>query len=239
MGVSFADRLRRGSTRTCSAACFRRAHARCVCVPSPSTGSGHRKCGNATGRGRRCTDATRGFSGRLWDWAFSNRVKRTGTALARMVPRSELTRRAKHIIAKYEGTRLGRQELMGDILDSSEGAPWTRDMLEAARDGARSEYVRIVVAVDPAVSANVSRALTGIVVAARGHDGRGYVLADLTGRFSPDGWARVAVDALEQYKADRIVAESPVTLPPGRLRHAHARGHRVPFGRSSLVGPQA
>jgi len=61
-----------------------------------------------------------------------------------MVPRSELTRRAKHIIAKYEGTRLGRQELMGDILDSSEGAPWTRDMLEAARDGARSEYVRIV-----------------------------------------------------------------------------------------------
>src|SRR5262249_27247041 len=64
-----------------------------------------------------------------------------------MVPRSELTRRAKHIIAKYEGTRLGRQELMGDILDSSEGAPWTRDMLEAARDGARSEYVRIVVAV--------------------------------------------------------------------------------------------
>jgi len=124
-----------------------------------------------------------------------------------MVPRSELTRRAKHIIAKYEGTRLGRQELMGDILDSSEGAPWTRDMLEAARDGARSEYVRIVVAVDPAVSANVSSALTGIVVAARGHDGRGYVLADLTGRFSPDGWARVAVDALEQYKADRIVAE--------------------------------
>src|SRR5262249_13083223 len=114
----------------------------------------------------------------------------------------------EHIIAKYKGTRLGRQELMGDILDSSEGALWTRDMLEAARDGARSEYVRIVVAVDPAVSANVSSALTGIVVAAaRGHDGRGYVLADLTGRFSPDGWARVSVDALEQYKSDRIVAE--------------------------------
>src|SRR5262249_30531571 len=54
----------------------------------------------------------------------------------------------EHIIAKYKGTRLGRQELMGDILDSSEGALWTRDMLEAARDGARSEYVRIVVAVD-------------------------------------------------------------------------------------------
>ena len=70
--TSFAAKLRRGSIRTCSAACFRRAHARCVCVPSPSTGSGPRKCGSATGRGRRCTDATRGFSGRLWDWAFSN-----------------------------------------------------------------------------------------------------------------------------------------------------------------------
>src|SRR5262249_4676132 len=71
----------------------------------------------------------------------------------------------EHIIAKYKGTRLGRQELMGDILDSSEGALWTRDMLEAARDTTRSEYVRVVVAVDPAVSANVSSALTGIVVA--------------------------------------------------------------------------
>src|SRR5215471_12472704 len=47
------------------------------------------KCGNATGRGRKCTDATRGFSGRLWEWAFSNPVKRTGTALARIVPRSD------------------------------------------------------------------------------------------------------------------------------------------------------
>src|SRR6516164_8950916 len=74
--TSFAAKLRRGSIRTCSAACFRRAHARCVCVPSPSTGSGHRKCGNATGRGRRCTGATRGFSGRLWDWAFSKSCKK-------------------------------------------------------------------------------------------------------------------------------------------------------------------
>ena len=95
MGVSFAAKLRRGSTRTCSAAWSRCARWQCVCVPSPSTGSGHRKCGNAIGRGRRCTDATRSFSGRLSDRAFSNPLKRTGAALARMVPRSELTRRAK------------------------------------------------------------------------------------------------------------------------------------------------
>ena len=70
MEASFAAKLRRGSTRTCSAAWSRCAHCQCVCVPSPSTGSGHRKCGNAIGLGRRCTDATRSFSGRLWDRAF-------------------------------------------------------------------------------------------------------------------------------------------------------------------------
>jgi len=112
-----------------------------------------------------------------------------------------------HIISKYQGTRLGRQELMGDILDSAEGALWTRDMLEAARDGQRSQYVRTVVAVDPAVSANVSSALTGIVVAARGYDQRAYVLADLSGRYSPDAWARAAINAYDQFKAHRIVAE--------------------------------
>src|SRR5262249_49730895 len=69
-GSFFAAKLRRGSTRTCSAAWSRCARWQCVCVPSPSTGSGHRKCDNAIGRGRRCTDATRSFSGRLSDQAF-------------------------------------------------------------------------------------------------------------------------------------------------------------------------
>jgi hypothetical protein len=70
MGVSFAAKLRHGSTRTCSAAWSRCAHWRCVCVPSPSTRSDHRKCGNAIGRARTYTDATRSFSGRLWNRAF-------------------------------------------------------------------------------------------------------------------------------------------------------------------------
>lgn len=112
-----------------------------------------------------------------------------------------------HIIAKYEGTRLGRQELLGDLLEEAEGALWTREMVEAARDGRISPLARIVVAIDPAVSANASSSLTGIVVAARGHDQRGYVLADLSGRYTPDGWARVAVGAYHEYKADRIIAE--------------------------------
>jgi phage terminase large subunit-like protein len=94
------------------------------------------------------------------------------------------------IAKRYEGTRLGRQELMGDILEEAEGALWTRLMLEQARDGRKSELLRTVVAVDPAVSATATSALTGIVVAARGYDQRVYVLADLSGRYSPVGWSR-------------------------------------------------
>ena len=54
---------------------FRRAHPRCVCVPSPTTRSGHRKCGNAIAGGRRCMDATRGLSDRPWNGVFSNPQK--------------------------------------------------------------------------------------------------------------------------------------------------------------------
>src|SRR5262249_32727093 len=133
----------------------------------------------------------------------------------------------EHIIAKYEGTRLGRQELLGDILDSAEGALWTRDMLEAARDGARSEYVRIVVAVDPAVSANVSSALTGIVVAGRGFDGRAYVLAALSGRFSPDGWARVAVGACAFCGTSFAPQRSTARFCSSRCRTAAHRSSHV------------
>lgn len=111
------------------------------------------------------------------------------------------------IITKYEGTRLGRQELRGELLEEAEGALWSLDMVEKARDGRQSSYARIVVAIDPAVTAAATSNLTGIVVAALGHDRRGYVLADLSGRYSPDGWARVAVNACDQYGADRVVAE--------------------------------
>jgi hypothetical protein len=83
MGVSFAAKLRHGSTRTCSAALSRCAHWRYVCAPSPNTGSDHRKGGNAIGRGRTCTDATWSFSGRLWNRAFLGRVVCDAAAHAR------------------------------------------------------------------------------------------------------------------------------------------------------------
>jgi phage terminase large subunit-like protein len=116
----------------------------------------------------------------------------------------------ERILAKYEGTRLGRQELYAEILDDVPGALWTRAMLEAAVTGCPKpvpDGERLVVAIDPAITSGEDSDETGIVVAQR--TGReAVVLADLTCRLSPDGWARRAVEAYHEHKADRIVAEA-------------------------------
>ena len=112
--------------------------------------------------------------------------------------------------AKYEGTRLGRQELMAEILEQSEGALWNLEMIEKARWPREKDLPamrRIVVAIDPAITAKAESNLTGIVGAGLGVDGRGYLLADATGQYSPDQWARKAVAMFESLKADRFVAE--------------------------------
>lgn len=110
--------------------------------------------------------------------------------------------------AKYEGTRLGRQELEAEILEQSEGALWTLSMLEDARLKTElPEMRRVVVAIDPAISSKAESNLTGIIAAGLGVDGRGYVLADATGQYSPDQWASKAVELYRSVKADRFVAE--------------------------------
>jgi len=109
---------------------------------------------------------------------------------------------------KYEGTRLGRQELYGEILDDVQGALWTYDLIENLRvRKCPVELQRIVVAVDPAVSSEEDSDETGIVVAGLGVDGRGYVLDDLSGIYSPNEWASRVVAAYDKYHADRVVAE--------------------------------
>ena len=100
---------------------------------------------------------------------------------------------AASILAKYEGTRLGRQEIMGEILDDVEGALWTAAMLDEHRVTEAPEIVRIVVAVDPAVTSGEDADETGIVAVGKGSDGRAYVLADRSCRESPAGWAHRAV----------------------------------------------
>lgn len=114
------------------------------------------------------------------------------------------------IVTRYEGTRLGRQELLGEMLDDVPGALWTRDMIDAAKTGVKlPDMRRVVVAVDPSGTRGQSDDgdSVGIVVAGQGIDGIGYVLADRTCKLSPDGWGRRAVDAYREFKADRIVAE--------------------------------
>lgn len=109
---------------------------------------------------------------------------------------------------QYEGTRLGRQELNAEILEEAEGALWNRDMIERARLAKPlPQMKRVVVAIDPAISAKAESNLTGIVAAGLGIDGCGYILADASGRYSPADWARKALALFDTLGADRIVAE--------------------------------
>lgn len=110
---------------------------------------------------------------------------------------------------QYDGTRLGRQELNAEILDDVVGALWQRDKIDQNRVKVAPDLQRIVVAIDPSGTKGASDDgdEVGIVVAAKGVDGRAYVLADYTCKLGPDGWARRAVGAYREFKADRIIAE--------------------------------
>lgn len=114
---------------------------------------------------------------------------------------------AERIIERYEGTRLGRQELHAEILDDVEGALWSWDLIERARVAAAPDLVRIIVGVDPAGSKNKNSDETGIVVVGADSDGDLYVLDDRSGRYSPHGWAQATNAAYEQWAADAVVAE--------------------------------
>ncbi|WP_417621146.1 DNA-packaging protein [Parasphingorhabdus sp.] len=135
--------------------------------------------------------------------------------------------------ADYGGTRLGRQELDGELIEEVEGALWTRAMIEACRVGdaavrversratcasrnrsldyARDErkigFARIVIGVDPPASATGDAC--GIVVAGLGVDGKAYILADCSvEKASPETWARKVADAADRFAADRVIAEA-------------------------------
>ena len=109
--------------------------------------------------------------------------------------------------SRYEGTRLGRQELYGELLLDTPGSLWRLSDIDETRVDEAPELVRIVVAIDPAVTSGEESDETGIVVVGKGADGRGYVLADRSCRDTPSGWAHRAVQAFHDFNADRIVAE--------------------------------
>src|SRR6266436_669579 len=113
----------------------------------------------------------------------------------------------QQIIRKYEGTRLGRQELDAEILDDVPGALWTRGVIEASRACAAPPLIRVVVAIDPAATSSEHADETGIIVAGMVGQGQGWVLADVSGRYPPAEWAKTAIAAYRSHRADRAVAE--------------------------------
>lgn len=136
-----------------------------------------------------------------------------GTAISRAASVLNAAHLAPGFLAdmerKYAGTALGRQELLGEIVEETDGGLWRRDWIDRQRVQAAPALRRIVVAVDPPVTATAQSDACGIIVCGEGEDGRGYVLADrsLQG-CPPHEWARAAVAAYHDYQADRIVAET-------------------------------
>lgn len=137
------------------------------------------------------------------------------------------------VLDRFEGTRMGKQELYGDILEDVDGALWNIDMIEPNRVSEAPEMDRIVVAIDPAGTANRRSDETGIVVVGKRGD-HAYVLADHSGRYSPNGWARRADIAYDEFSADAIVYETNYggemvqatlqgTGTTARLRPVHSR----------------
>ena len=114
-----------------------------------------------------------------------------------------------HFERVYGGTRIGRQELSGELLDEAEGALWTRAVIEASRvrESDVPELARVVVAIDPSVTAGENSDECGIVAAALGRDGHGYVLGDASAVLGPDQWATRAVSLFDALDADKLIAE--------------------------------
>lgn len=114
------------------------------------------------------------------------------------------------LITKYEGTRLGRQELDAELLLDMPGALWQRESIDMLRVPAddRLQLERIVVSIDPAISSQENSNETGIVAVGKGRDSHGYTLADDSGIYTPQEWARRAAALYRQYDADAIVAEA-------------------------------
>lgn len=110
----------------------------------------------------------------------------------------------EQIIRRYEGTRLGQQELEGKLLDDVEGALWQRALINYAP---APDLVRVVVGVDPSVSDGQNAAECGIVVAGAGVDGNYYILEDGSIRASPNVWANRVVGMFSRWPVDRVIAE--------------------------------
>ena len=115
------------------------------------------------------------------------------------------------LIEQYDGTRIGQQEIYAELIDEDEDAIWKREWIEKARLSSHPPVARIVVAIDPAMSTKPNSSETGIVVV--GADMRrkhAYVLADESGKLTPNSWALRAAHLFDKFNATRIIAEDNV-----------------------------
>lgn len=113
----------------------------------------------------------------------------------------------EEVLAAYEGTRIGRQELLGELLEDVEGALWTVAMIDADRVSEAPEMRRVVVAVDPSGGSGPYSDEQGIIAGGIGTDGDIYILADRSCKLSPHGWASRAVGLFHELSGDKLVAE--------------------------------
>jgi len=112
------------------------------------------------------------------------------------------------VVARYAGTRLGRQEILGEIIEDRPGALWPRAMIEACRVTAAPPLARIVIGIDPPAGSRPGSDACGIVAAGRAEDGTVYVLEDATAAgLAPADWAAKAVALYRRLAADTLVAE--------------------------------
>lgn len=109
---------------------------------------------------------------------------------------------------RYRGTRRGRQELQGELLEDVPGALWKQEWIEATRVWVRpADLVQVIVAVDPPASSEEGSNECGLVAVASDRAGRGYVLADRSDVASPEAWAEAAVLLHDEVKADHVTVE--------------------------------
>lgn len=116
----------------------------------------------------------------------------------------------RKLVAYYEGTRLGRQELLGELLSTVDGALWSYELVDLGRVDEAPAAVETVVGVDPSKSSAETSDWTGIIVAQKASNGHGYVVDDASTHEGPSGWARAALAAHDRWDANRIVYESNV-----------------------------
>lgn len=141
-----------------------------------------------------------------------DRIKEDGTVVHKATSYDNIHNLAttfkKRVLDPLIGTRLGRQEVEGELLGDVEGALWQQSEIDAYRvDIMPGQFDRIVIGLDPAGTANARSDETGIIaVGAIGE--HYYVIRDASGKYSPSGWATRALKLADELKADAIVVET-------------------------------